>query len=225
MESDVHLSVEAQKLWNATLKSLKQMRDPRKSMQDVMSFHAASVAFYVPSAKLSSKQWIRRPLACWRFKKLQHDLKVAPTPLLLAKADDLLSSIEFNSRRLVPSQRHRIRQACVRKSMAPRTMHLAFTAAGIFQTANKVHMYSLPNWLHVCAGALRNVVGALIPILLLGTAWSIVANGQLVRETFVLGFLTIYTGWMTWALNVIGPQWQHAQNIRMQLGLQQICNT
>ena len=47
----MHLSVEAQKLWNATLKSLKQMRDPRKSMQDVMSFHAASVAFYVPSAK------------------------------------------------------------------------------------------------------------------------------------------------------------------------------
>lgn len=44
MESDVHLSVEAQKLWNATLKSLKQMRDPRKSMQDVMSFHAASGA-------------------------------------------------------------------------------------------------------------------------------------------------------------------------------------
>src|SRR2546427_3116314 len=70
------------------------------------------------------------------------------------------------------------RSACVRKSMAPRTMHLAFTAAGIFQTANKVHMYSLPNWLHVCAGALRNVVGALIPILLLGTAWSIVANGD-----------------------------------------------
>lgn len=190
-----------------------------------MLFLLASPLHYVPRYSLSQWQRLRHPVTARRFETLRRQLSSQNKyPYLLSRADDLLGQIEFG-RHLSAAHRHFVRQQCLRHLLRPEQVKLAMAGTGLRQSQGRLHIWKQPRWLRWVAGFAQAGSILLAIFASLGTIWSVVDSGQVVRETYTLGFFSVYFIWMTTMVRTLGTEWNQAQQLRDLLSVERLCST
>lgn len=189
-----------------------------------MLFLLASPHHYVPRYSLSKWQRVKHPFAARRLRAYQRQLSDQNHHSMhLAKADDLLGRIEFG-RDLSAGERHFVRQQRLKHHLSSHQVQLAIAGTGLRQSRGRLHIWKQPRWLLWVAGFAQATFMLLAISAVLGTIWSVVDSGNVIRSTYTFTIFSIYFIWMTAMARTLGIEWHQAQQLRDLMSVERVCS-